>query len=133
MHSQVLSFGLWVKSLRWLGRAGSIAVIVLLFLFLVGETNHDSLPLRARDLVGLSLFPVGVVLGMLVSWKYEIEGALLSIGCLIGFYVICEMLVGNTPDGWAFVIFTSPAFLFLVSGSMDRLRAGGVHSQLHHP
>lgn len=133
MHSQVLNYGLWVKSIRWLGRAGSIAVIVLLVMFVVGETNHDSLPLRARDLVGLSLFPVGVVLGMLVSWKYEIEGALLSIGSLIGFYVVCQVLVGNTPDGWAFVIFTSPAFLFFLSGSMERLRTGGVHSQFHHP
>lgn len=39
MHSQVLNYDLWLRSLRWLARAGSLAVIVLLLLFIFGEGN----------------------------------------------------------------------------------------------
>lgn len=122
MHSQVLSFELWIKSVRWLARAGSVIVIALLALFVVGEGGHSTVPIRARDLAGLALFPLGVVLGMIVAWRHELEGSFLSLGCLAAFYVVCGLMVGNFPDGWAFIVFTSPAFLFLVSGLMDKLK-----------
>src|SRR5512138_3606586 len=121
MHSPNFGYGSVITSLRWLARAGSLAVIGVLLLFIVGEGSHSGVPISARDLAGLALFPVGVVLGMIVSWKYEIEGSFLSIGSLIGFYILCGWLVGNLPNGWVFIIFTSPAFLFLLSGVMDRL------------
>lgn len=133
MHSQVLSYDLWVKSLRWLGRAGSLAVIFVLALFVVGEAGHNTVPVRARDLPGLALFPVGVVLGMILSWKYELEGSFLSIGSLIGFYAVCHLMVGNFPNGWAFIVFTAPAFLFLLSGLMEKFKPHGHYPQLHHP
>lgn len=133
MHSPNFGYGSVIKSVRWLARAGSLAVIGVLLLFIIGEGSHSGVPIRARDLAGLALFPVGVVLGMIVSWKYEIEGSFLSIGSLIGFYIVCGWLVGNLPNGWAFIIFTSPAFLFLLSGVMDRLKAHGQYPRLHHP
>ncbi|PWT95698.1 MAG: hypothetical protein C5B55_00950 [Blastocatellia bacterium] len=127
MHSHVFSYESWVKTIRWLARGSSLAVIAVLALFIIGENN--SVPIRVRDLAGLALFPVGVVLGMLVSWKHELEGSLISIGSLIGFYFACALIAGSLPDGWAFVVFTSPAFLFLVTGVMDKFH----HSHIHHP
>ena len=92
MHSQVLSYELWLKSIRWLARTGSLVVIVLVLLFIFAEGNSGTLPIRGRDIAGLTLFPGGVVLGMIVAWKHELEGSFLSIGSLIGFYVLCGLI-----------------------------------------
>jgi len=132
MHSPIFKYESLHLALRWLARAGSLAVIGVLILFLVGEGRHSSVPIRARDLAGLALFPFGVVLGMIVSWKYEFEGSFLSIGSLIGFYIVCGVVVGNLPDGWAFLVFTSPAFLFLLSGVLERLNPHHHYVGFHH-
>ena len=133
MRSQILGYDFWIKSVRWLARVGSLLVIGTLALFVFGELGQSTLPIRARDLAGLALFPGGVILGMIVSWKYELEGALLSIGSLISFYVVLALLIGNFPNGWAFIVFTGPAFLFLLSSMMEKLKTHGAYSQLRHP
>ena len=53
---------------------------------------------------------------MLISWRRELEGSLLSLASLAGFYLVYGLvLTGRLPGGWAFLVFTAPAFLFLAS------------------
>ena len=100
-------------SLRWLARGASAVSIAIILLFFIGFHPSQVAP---RDWIGLMFFPFGVILGMLISWKRELEGSLVSLASLAGFYLIYGvMLTGRLPGGWAFVAFTAPAFLFLAS------------------
>ena len=100
-------------SLRWLARGTSAVSIALILLFFVGFRRSQVAP---REWIGLMFFPFGVILGMLISWRRELEGSLLSLASLAGFYLVYGVvLTGRLPGGWAFLVFTAPAFLFLAS------------------
>ncbi len=84
MNSQLRQDTAWVIRVRWLARAPSVLSIGLLVLFIIGEGSgpHD---IATRQWIGLLFFPFGVVVGMLVAWKREALGGLLSIGSLVCF------------------------------------------------
>jgi len=87
--------------------------IALILLFFIGFRPSQVAP---REWIGLMFFPFGVILGMLISWRRELEGSLLSLASLAGFYLVYGLVVtGRLPGGWAFLVFTAPAFLFLAS------------------
>src|SRR5438046_6980945 len=99
-------------SLRWLARGTSAVSIALILLFFVGFRPSQVAP---REWIGVMFFPFGVILGMLIPWTRELGGSLLSLSSVAGFYVVYGLVVtGRLPGGWAFLLFTAPAFLFLV-------------------
>jgi len=100
-------------SLHWLARGTSAVSIALILLFFIGFRPTQVAP---RDWIGLMFFPFGVILGMLISWRRELEGSLLSLASLAGFYLVYGLVMtGRLPGGWAFLVFTAPALLFLAS------------------
>ena len=105
-------------SLRWLARGTSAVSIALILLFFIGFRPSQVVP---REWIGLMFFPFGVILGMLISWRRELEGSLLSLASLGGFYLVYGVaLTGRLPGGWAFLVFTAPAFLFLASWLVEK-------------
>ena len=105
-------------SLRWLARGTSTVSIALLLLFLNSDGWNR---VTAREWIGLVFFPFGVILGMLISWRRELEGSLLSLASLGGFYLVYGVaLTGRLPGGWAFLVFTAPAFLLLASWLVEK-------------
>ena len=118
-------------SLRWVARLFSVASIALLSLFVLGEPPVPG-NVAAREWVGLAFFPIGVVIGMVVGWRHEGLGAaigLLSLACFYGVYGV--VLRGSGALGWWFVVFSSPCFVFLLTGLADRAQqpAGGSPAQ----
>jgi len=100
-------------SLRWLARGTSAVSIGVLLLFFGGFQPSQ---VRPREWIGLMFFPLGVVLGMLISWKRELVGSLVSLASLAMFYLLYGViLTGRLLGGWAFPLFTAPAFLFLAA------------------
>lgn len=65
---------------------------------------------------------------MLVSWKREALGGLLSIGSLVYFYIVYGFILSGRPGGWGFAAFTSPAFLFLLTSQMERTTKRNHHA-----
>ena len=98
--------------LKWIARVGSLLSVGLILLFVFGESNSFSI--TPKEWIGLLFFPVGVVMGMLVAWWKEGTGAFIALISLIAFYGIYGLLLGSHITGWAFVVFTAPAFLFLL-------------------
>ena len=60
------------------------------------------------------LFPVGFTAGLLLAWRWEMCGALVSIGSMAGFYAVHALLSRRAPRGPYFALLTVPAVLFLV-------------------
>lgn len=110
----------WVIWVRWLARVTSLVSAGLLLLFIIGGDSGPN-PITAREWIGLLFFPFGVVVGMVVAWRREVLGSLVSIGSLSSFYIVYGLVLANRlPRGGYFALFTAPAFLFLVSGLVSR-------------
>jgi len=107
---------------RWVARVASVASAAVLILFLLGDFGPTAID--ARDWVGLLFFPLGVILGLAIAWRYEALGALVAIGSLTAFYLVYGALIGgDLPNGPWFIIFTAPAALFLISWFLSRRRS----------
>ena len=101
--------------LRWIARIGSIASIGLLMAFLFG--GNETLPKFNKEAVGLVFFPLGVICGMLLGWRNELLGGIVTVASLLAFYGWHFLHAGGLPGGPYFVIFAFPGLLFgLVAG-----------------
>jgi hypothetical protein len=101
-----------------LARAGSIASITLLILIFWGEAFRPS-EISATEWAGLVFFPIGVVIGLIVAWWKEGMGSVVTVGSLVGFYLVYGYLLKNHIGGWVFIAFASPAFLFLLHWALS--------------
>lgn len=109
----------WIRRTTWLARGWSVLSIGLVLAFLVGEGFHPA-QVRAREWLGLAFFPLGICVGMIVAWRRELVGGLITVGSLAVFYAIHFATAGVFPRGWAFLVFAAPGFLFVAAGLLVR-------------
>jgi hypothetical protein len=108
------------RAVRWVARLGSLATIVLVLLFLVGEGFNPS----PKEWLGFLFFPVGICVGMVIAWWKEGAGGAITVASLLAFYGVHLGTAGRLPTGWAWLLFATPGFLFLLSWHLRR--AGSV-------
>lgn len=119
MFSNRIDLGFPLALIEVVARVGSIASIALLLMLFAGEGLHPS-QVAAREWVGLFFFPFGVIVGMVIAWWKEGLGAAITLGSLLGLYVVYGFFMRYHVAGWAFVVFASPAFLFLLHWLFSR-------------
>jgi hypothetical protein len=117
--STPLGFGL-----RWSARVLSFLSLILLLLFIVGE-RFNPFHLRGRELALTVFFPLGVMLGLGLAWRWQAFGGALTVGCLAAFYLVHWLGAGRWPGGWAFAVLALPGFLFLLAALVGRRKARG--------
>ena len=104
-----------VLTIRWLARIASIVSIGLLAAFVFGPNE----PLQFQspgEWIGFLFFPIGIVIGMLVAWRWEILGGLTATICLLGFYVWHFVQTDKFPSGPYFLLFALPGLILLLVG-----------------
>lgn len=111
MYSNRIELGFPMALIEFLARVGSVMSITLLVLLFQAEALHPS-EIAPREWFGLVFFPVGVVVGLAISWWKEGLGISITVGNLLAFYFVYGYLLQYHIGGWAFVMFASPAFLF---------------------
>lgn len=100
--------------LRWIARILSLATISILFFFFIGE-GFDVSKIGLNEWLGLMFFPLGLVIGLMISWRNEGLGGAISVISLFAFYFIYGLILnGRIWQGWTFIMFAIPGFLFLV-------------------
>lgn len=99
---------------HWLARISSIISIGIILLFFIGE-GFNPVKLVLREWVGFLFFPLGIAVGMIVAWRREKLGGIITISSLLLFYGVHFLFSGELPRGWAWFIFSSPGILFLMS------------------
>ncbi len=92
---------------------------MLLFLFGGGDLS-DLSKLTFREWIGLFFYPLDVVVGMILGWFRPAVGGTVTVGSLLGFYLVHLLLWGDLPGGPFFVLFASPGFLFLLLAWLRR-------------
>ena len=105
--------------LEWVARVASLASIALLAMIFLGEPFHPS-QISFQEWVGLSFFPIGVVAGMIIAWRREALGGVVTVASLAGFYLVYGYLLRNHIGGWFFLAFAAPGFLFLFHWLLSR-------------
>jgi hypothetical protein len=127
MFSKRIDWGLPLAVIELLARVGSIASITLLLMLFAGEAFNPS-EVTSRQWVGLFFFPFGVIAGMVIAWWKEGLGAAITMGSLLGLYLVYGFFMRYHIAGWAFLLFASPGFLFMLhwlfSGSEERHALG---------
>jgi len=108
----------WVTVIRGLARIGSIATITFWSGMLIAELvggNFGSFN-SSTEVVHFILCPGGVCAGMIIAWKREGLGGLVTTGSIIAFHFFRpDLLFDPTIDGLAL-----PGVLFLICAVATR-------------
>lgn len=89
--------------LRWFARGIDACILALVLFFVLAELfgSHDAEPgpLSTTDKITLVFFPTGLLLGLMLAWKWEGIGGLLIIISMSGLAIIRPDLVTNNLNG----------------------------------
>ncbi len=102
-----------IHVILWTARILSIVSIGVVLLFMVGEGFNYTL-LKPTEWILFLFFPFGISVGMFLSWWREGIGGSVTVGSLVMFYLSHFVTAGKFPNGWTWVVFTIPGFLFLL-------------------
>ena len=112
--------------LRWIARVwgGLYALFLLLFMlaYIINPSGNGSSP-TLEVWIGLLFMPVSISVGMILAWKWERLGALITIAGLIGFHVTMKISHGKFDFIPLIDSIIIPAVLFLIYWySVQRMR-----------
>ncbi|MCD4708369.1 MAG: hypothetical protein K8S62_11615 [Candidatus Sabulitectum sp.] len=107
------------KGIRRAARiASAITVSLILVLFIgdgLSEGFQPMLHLTLREtLMMISFFAVW--LGLILGWKRELTGGLLTVCGFAAFYLLDYLFSGSFPRGPFFLLLASPGLLYLYCG-----------------
>jgi hypothetical protein len=113
-----------VEVVRWIARVSSGIAVLLIMLIFFGEGLTGGveffIQLSMREATMLVAF-IGIWLGLLLGWKWELCGGFLTICGVVAFYLLGYFFSGSFPRGPCFLIFSSPSLLFLYCGLQSRI------------
>jgi hypothetical protein len=111
---------LLITILRWIARIWSIASIAFLSFMLIasivgaGEENGGFA--SSREVVQFLFFPLGILIGMIIAWKWEGLGGIITTGSIIVFHVFRPDLIFEGM----FDVLAVPGLLFLACWLLSR-------------
>ncbi len=112
-----------VRVMRWIARIGAGLAAAVMLLFFVGEGLAEGLAplldLSFRESAMMVAF-AAVWVSLLLGWRWELVGGLLTLSGLAAFYVVDYALSGTFPRGPTFFLFASPGLLFLACALWSR-------------
>jgi len=112
-----------LRVVRWIARIYASVMAALILLIFVGEALADGfepiLHLTVRETKMMIAF-FAVWLGLLLGWKWDLFGGLLTICGVAAFYLLDYVFSGTLPRGPFFLILTSPGLLFIYYGWQKR-------------
>lgn len=110
-----------VKIVRWVARLWSILVFIVALMVIFSPNPQATEPVPVADCFLLSLWGVAI-LGLLVSWRWELVGGITTVAAMVLREVAWIVLKGgwlvNFLLFWLFVM--PPAGLFLVAWGLER-------------
>ncbi|HXJ93110.1 MAG TPA: hypothetical protein VMT20_09535 [Terriglobia bacterium] len=111
----------FVHGIRRVARIWSALSLMVVGVFAVGEILGGAGPggPTPSEWLGLALWPIGVVLGLIVAWHHEESGGALALASLVAFYAWDSVGAGRLPQGPFVFLVAAPALLFFVAGFLS--------------
>ena len=109
------------KIIRWIARIWSILIFVVALLRIFVPDPSVTEPVPALDWFLLSLWGVAI-LGLLIAWRWELIGGIITIATMFFRELIWVMLKGDWLVNFLIIwlIVVPPAILFLVAWGLER-------------
>lgn len=108
-------------SIRWIARIWSILVFAVALLEILTPDPNATEPVPVADWLLLGLWGVAI-LGLLVAWRWELAGGMITIATMLVREMAWVILKGhwhaNILIVWVFVV--PPAILFLVAWGLGK-------------
>ena len=119
-----------LRATRWVARIAAGIMAFLILIIFSGEALADGFaPLQKMSVREMTMMAAFFVLwvGLIVSWRWELFGGLLTIGGTAAFYLLDYLFSGTFPRGPFFLIFASPSLLFIYYGwRIKKKRTSGI-------
>jgi hypothetical protein len=116
-----------LQFVRWIARVSAGFAAALILLLFIGEGLTEGfeplLHMTARETLMVVAF-IALWLGLLLGWKWELNGGLLTVCGVVAFYLVDYLFSGTFPKVLLPVIFASPSLLFLYCGFQTRKKPG---------
>jgi hypothetical protein len=109
------------KTIRWIARIWSILVFTIALLRILTPDPYATEPVPALDWFLLSLLGASI-LGLLIAWRWELIGGIVTIATMLLREIIWIILRGDWMISflifWLFIV--PPAILFLAAWGLER-------------
>lgn len=108
-----------LNGLRWLARLAGLALAGMYLFMIAAEIlhPHSGPPSHWKEWLGIGLCAIAC-LAPLVSWKWEFEGAVLSLAALAAFVALVRFRDYEVP-----AMISVPALLFLADYGLRRVQS----------
>ena len=107
----------------WIARVSAGFAAALILLIFIGEGLAGGfeplLHMSVRETLMIVAF-IALWLGLLLGWKWELYGGLLTVCGVAAFYLVDYLFTGTLPRVLLPLIFASPSLLFLYCGFQTR-------------
>ena len=112
-----------VQVVRWIARVWSAFSVAMILLIFIGEGISERFEflghLSSREATMMFAF-AAVVLGLVLGWKWELYGGVLTVCGVVAFYLANYLFSGTLPRGPYFLLFAFPSLLFIYCGLHPR-------------
>ena len=78
------------SAIKTIARFWSLLSTIMILLFLFGE-GLDPSRLTLNEWIGFAFFPIGLLLGLLISWTKELAGGIVTILSVLIFAIIMNI------------------------------------------
>ncbi|MFC1887726.1 hypothetical protein ACFLYK_02850 [Candidatus Cloacimonadota bacterium] len=105
------------KTLEWITRIWSILSIVFIVVFFIGSfiSNKDIAGDGPPSVMIFIFFPIGLLIGLIIAWKYKRIGGTIAVLSMILFHLTVEPELVLFIDLLAF-----PGLLFFILGIIEK-------------
>lgn len=111
--------------IRWIARVwGSISLLFLIFMVgapvigAISGTSDGAGFDSTQELISFLFFPISIMLGLGLAWKWDGLGGLITISGIVGFHILRPDLIFNPIiDGLA-----APGIFFIIYWFMTKIR-----------
>lgn len=106
----------WIRWFHWLPRLAALVIAGGFLALIAGEfiVPHSAPPTRFVEWLGIALVSIGC-LSPLLAWRWELEGALLSLASLAAFFALVHF-----RNYSVLAVMSVPAVLFLADWVLRR-------------
>ncbi|MHC4206936.1 MAG: DUF7670 domain-containing protein [Planctomycetota bacterium] len=112
-----------LRVVRWIARVSSGFSAALILLIFIGEGLirgfEPLLHMSVREFLMMVAF-IALWLGLLLGWKWELCGGLLTVCGVASFYLVDYLFTGTLPGVLLPLIFALPGLLYLYCGFQTR-------------
>ena len=108
------------KAILYTAKGLSIFSLFIIGMFLAGEFFSDQASsfTSTKEIIMFSFFPMGLCIGLILSWKNSLIGGLIATISILAFHFIEKSMGFHIwIDGLAF-----PGVLFLLNGIIKRVK-----------